>query len=394
MRSTMMPPLSAAMVVQRSPLTVALAPVAAGQLAALYDELSVTSRGRLLQAWRPAELARSAALPWTARLELARLAEHAARLDTAPDRLGREGEAAGCARRVFDAGRVGPLPRLDLDAPSAGAAPARWRPVLDSGCRLELPADGAGLGGARSLHAAVEVSGGRYLLVVDYAGQAKVSIDGGPRAAHGSIDRYGPRASAFAATLTPGRHELELRLAIDGPSGELAWLLLPDTASASVKFVDPRAGRPTRESRHGNHLGTGGGSRWLDRLRSRVGRARRLHLGLRRAADWRGRRWRSKPPRGCVRAPDSPSAWPWPPPWSAPTRPDHRGWPAMTVGAPFAPRWPSTPRSVESFRISPPWSWRRNGPGRPSMLPEPPFAQHRVGGRPTSGSGARWPRVG
>ena len=93
----------AAMVAQHSPLTVALAPLAAGQLAALYDELSVTSRGRLLQAWPPAELARSAALPWTARLELARLAitlRASTPLRTAwAGRQRRRGAPGGCSMR-------------------------------------------------------------------------------------------------------------------------------------------------------------------------------------------------------------------------------------------------------------------------------------------------------
>ena len=233
----------AAMVAQRSPLTVALAPVAAGQLAALYDELSVTSRGRLLQALRPAELARSAALPWTARLELARLAEHAARLDTAPDRFGRRGRGGrvrpACVRCGKGRSTAPPRPR----------GVGRWvgTGALASGARLGMSARVASrrCRSGRRARAARGGRGERGALSSDcrLRGAGEVSIDGGPRAAHGSIHRYGPRVSAFAATLTAGRHELELRLGTDGPSGELAWLLVPETTSASVKFIDPRAGR-------------------------------------------------------------------------------------------------------------------------------------------------------
>ena len=152
----------------------------------------------------------------------------------------------GCARLVFDAGLLGPLPVLDLEAPPPPGVPgpgAEWRAVSASGCRLDVPAAPDGRGGARLLRAAIDVPAGSYDVVLDYAGLARLAVDGGAPVAHGEADCYGPRVSGVRMTLTAGRHDLELRIANKGGRAELALLVLPLAAGPPVRFVDPRAPR-------------------------------------------------------------------------------------------------------------------------------------------------------
>ena len=119
----------------RGPL---LAPVAAGRLLTLYDEVGAATRKRIVDGLRPAELARAANLPWQARVELARLAAHAAREAADATELARVAEGVGCAAQVFDLGVVGPLPehrsRFAVDAR------ATRRVDLAAGACVGLPA--------------------------------------------------------------------------------------------------------------------------------------------------------------------------------------------------------------------------------------------------------------
>jgi tetratricopeptide (TPR) repeat protein len=220
-------------------LATLLAPVAAARALALVDDVGAGRRAHaqaVLLALPDGE-----ALPWQARIELARLSERAARRAGDPVALERDAIRRGCARSTFDAGTLGPLPHLDLDRVADAPPAATWTPVTASGCRLTAPARD-GRPGAERFRAAVEVPAGDYEVVLDYDGEARLALDGGAPLRHGSETRFGPRVSAFAVTLPAGRHDLELRLATLGGRGELALLLLPRSAGAAVRFVDPRTG--------------------------------------------------------------------------------------------------------------------------------------------------------
>jgi tetratricopeptide (TPR) repeat protein len=238
-----------------SPFTAALAPPAAGRLLALYDELGAAARGRIERDLRPAALGRATGLPWLARLELVRLAAHAARQRGDAAGLAAVAAEDGCARQVFDAGLAGPLGALDLDAepPTARAgATDRWLEAIATGCRVDIPAAPDGRGGARILRTAIEVAAGSYDLVLDYPGEARIAVDGGARALHGAADRYAPRVSGHRIALSAGRHDIELRIASRGGRGALTFLVLPVGADSprdpQLRFVDPRAAGSVRPS--------------------------------------------------------------------------------------------------------------------------------------------------
>ena len=221
------------------PLARLLAPVAAARALALDDDVGPRARARADA--RLLALPDGDALPWQARLELARLADRAARRAGDVDALERETARRGCARTVFDAGTLGPLPHLDLDGAAAAPPAAAWRPLVVSGCRLAVPARD-GRPGAERLRAAVDVPAGEYDLLLDYDGAALVSLDGGAPLRHGSDVRFGPRVSTFALALPAGRHDLELRLATPGGQGEVALIVLPRASGGRVRFIDPRIG--------------------------------------------------------------------------------------------------------------------------------------------------------
>ncbi len=223
----------------------ALAAVAAARVRALYPDLTPSRRRALLDAVRPAALARAAALPWQARFELALFATDVARRAGDADGLDRDAVTAGCARQVYQVGWLGPLANLDLDAPAPQPPATAWRRLTTSGCRVRLPAAIEGRGGARLLRAAIEVPAGGYDVVLDYAGEARIAIDGGGPFQYGGADRYGPRAAAAHIALPAGRHELELRLASRAGDGEVALLVLP-AAGGAAAFVDPRTAAPAR----------------------------------------------------------------------------------------------------------------------------------------------------
>ncbi|HSZ82414.1 MAG TPA: hypothetical protein VLA14_09035 [Polyangia bacterium] len=219
---------------ERREATAALvAPVAAARALALDDDLGPSRRARdeatLLA------LPDGDALPWQARLELARLADHVARRAGDAVALEREAVRRGCARDVGDAGVIGPLAHLDLDRSATTPPRARWAPVLATGCRLSVSARD-GRPAAERLRAAVDVPGGTYDLVLDYDGDARLAIDDAPPMRHGSETRFGPRVSAFAVALTAGRHEIELRLATEGGRADVSLLLLPRASGAGVRF--------------------------------------------------------------------------------------------------------------------------------------------------------------
>jgi len=95
-----------------------LAPVAAARVLGLYDDVSRDATRRVEDLLLGPGARGDGALPWQARVELARLADHAGRRTGDVAALARTTEAAGCARAVVDAGSLGLLPHLDLERPS------------------------------------------------------------------------------------------------------------------------------------------------------------------------------------------------------------------------------------------------------------------------------------
>jgi tetratricopeptide (TPR) repeat protein len=219
-----------------------VAPVAAGRVLALFDEIGPATRRRIIERLAPARLARNPALPWLARVELLRLASHAAHEVGDAAELARVAGAAGCLTAVSDFGIIGPLAATDLDAPppATARAPGAGRTVTASGCRVELPSTADGRGGARMIRARFEGTAGRYDVILDYAGEGRVSVDGGEMHRHGSETRYGPRISAAAVDLRAGRHELEVRIATRAGTAGFSVYVLP----AAVPGSEPVATGP------------------------------------------------------------------------------------------------------------------------------------------------------
>jgi hypothetical protein len=219
-----------------------LAPVAAGRIRELFDEIGPAEEARLGATLRPVDLARSPALPWLARVELARLGEEIAR--RAGDRVGlvRDAASDGCAPGLTDAGRLGPLPHLDLKAaaPAGSRSASAWQAIPASGCHVDVPPPVDGRPDARLLRAAVEVPEGSYDVVLDDPGEAWLDVDGSAFA-HGSPRRYGPRLGATRLRLSAGRHELALRVATSAGETRLGLFVFPTDAAGSVRFVEPRA---------------------------------------------------------------------------------------------------------------------------------------------------------
>ena len=224
----------------------ALAPVAAARVRELFDEIGPAEEARVAAVLRPGELARAVTLPWPARLDMARVAEELARRAGDPSRLARESAAVGFAPSLTDAGRLGPLAHLDLEAPEPASArnSAVWRTLTASGDHVDLAPALDGRADARLLRAAVEVSEGVYQVIVDDPGEAWLSVDG-VGFAHGAANRYGPRITATRLSLSAGRHELALRVATSPGETRLTVAVLPAGGGAAVRFVPPQPGGAT-----------------------------------------------------------------------------------------------------------------------------------------------------
>jgi tetratricopeptide (TPR) repeat protein len=220
-----------------------LAPVAATRLNTLYDEIGHAERDRLYSRLGPAALAGNPRLPWLARVELLRLAGHAAREVGSEVALGRIARESGCVMTAADAGIIGPLASGDLDAPVPATvrAPDSGRPVTASGCRIDLPSTSDGRGGARLVRASVALEAGAYEVVLDYAGEGRLAIDGGAPVRHGSPTLYGPRLSATPLTLGKGRHDIELRLATRGGVASFALYVFPASTALPEAVTGPLA---------------------------------------------------------------------------------------------------------------------------------------------------------
>jgi len=220
----------------------ALAPVAAARVLALYDEVGFSDQLRIAERLHPVELARAPELPWLARVDLARLGDQIARQAADAEALARAAADDGCATSMFEIGSLGPLPYLDLDraeTPARMLLPRQWRSLSVSGCHLDAPLSPDGRGQARILRAAIEIGAGRYEIVLDFEGEARVSVDGGAPVAHGEAGRYGPHLTAAGVALGAGRHEITVSTASKAGQTRLALWVLPASSGPPVRFVDP-----------------------------------------------------------------------------------------------------------------------------------------------------------
>ena len=232
-----------------------LAEVAAGRVRDLWGEIGPADRTRIASTLRPVELARAPALPWLARVELARLGDEIAREADDAQALARAAREDGCARQAFEVGSLGPFAHLDLDraASATARAPGAWRALTASGCHLDIPLSPDGRPDARLLRAAIEVPAGDYQIVVEFSDEARLEIDGVALSVHGAARRYSPRLSAARVSLAAGRHELTLRIATAAGETRLGLFVLPlqgegqgegkEKAAGAVEFVDPRVAR-------------------------------------------------------------------------------------------------------------------------------------------------------
>ena len=214
------------------PAAAPLATVAAARAADLLDEVpgpaleSARIEARLLALPR-------ASLPWQARIELARLGDKIAHRRGNPALLDEMARAGGCAREVFQIGTAGGLPHLDLENPlprAMTAAPRGWRALLTPGCRVSVPSWNA-RPGVQVLRMAIAVPRGRYSVVVDFAGEARLRVDDGAFHRHGGDRVYGPRVSRAEVELGAGRHEIELRLATPSGRSDLGLWVFGESSS-------------------------------------------------------------------------------------------------------------------------------------------------------------------
>lgn len=160
-------------------------------------------------------------LPWQARIEMLQAADDTARRAGRADALARLAQIAACPSQASLTGSAGLRPMLDLLSPPRGfpSAPA----VLISGCRAQVPPQ-ASMPGVLVVKSKLTVAQeGPHDVVLEYRGIAAVKIDGGSWHTHGSVDTWGPHRSSVRVPLTPGVHDVELRLSTFGGGADY-WL--------------------------------------------------------------------------------------------------------------------------------------------------------------------------
>jgi tetratricopeptide (TPR) repeat protein len=225
----------------------ALAVVAAVRVTELLDEASDDALAGARVEQRVLALSHDH-FSWESRVELARLGDRIARRRGDAALLDQQARAAGCAREVFQIGSAGRLPHLDLEAPlpataTAARGPESWRPLLTPGCRVSVP-PWNGRPGVQVLKTAVAVSAGRYSVVLDFSGEARIRVDGGAFLRHGDESRYGPRVSRNRVALPAGRHEIEVRVGVSAGRSELALWIFDDSSETDIgaeAVTPPRA---------------------------------------------------------------------------------------------------------------------------------------------------------
>jgi tetratricopeptide (TPR) repeat protein len=176
-------------------------------------------------------------LPWKAQYLLALTVIDIARKRADEALLAKAVAWAGCAQSLLLVGSWGRLPSLDLDG--EGMVPeAKPRALIQTGCQFQLNAVD-NRSGVRILRAEIESASGRFDLVLDYGGPARLRVDNGPWREHGvSADVYGPRWSAERMETSAGKHTVEIRVGAYGSTVDLALLAIP--------AADPVTRRPSK----------------------------------------------------------------------------------------------------------------------------------------------------
>jgi tetratricopeptide (TPR) repeat protein len=171
-------------------------------------------------------------LPWQAQYALAQIIIDIARRRADSALLTKAVARAGCVASMQLVAAGGRLPYLDLaEATLVPVAPARA--LMPVACQLELRS-ASSEPGIKALRAQVDLPAGHYDLVLDYAGPARLRVDGGTWQVHGgSADRFGARWSAVPMDLPAGKHAIELRLGTVGSDIELSLLAMPTTRVSS-----------------------------------------------------------------------------------------------------------------------------------------------------------------
>ena len=173
-------------------------------------------------------------LPWQAQYLLALTVLDIARKRADQDLYRRALARLGCADSIEIVGAWGRLPLLDLDGDAFVAREPR--PLMPVGCQFQLN-DVDNRNGVRVLRSTLTLPAGHYDLVLDYAGPARIRLDGGAWRAHGaSAAVYGPRASAERIDVAAGKHIVEIRMGSYGSTVDVGLLAIP----AGNKVV-PRA---------------------------------------------------------------------------------------------------------------------------------------------------------
>ena len=166
------------------------------------------------------------ALPWQAQYMLALTVIDIARKRADEALLVKAVARAGCAHSMELIGTWGRLPLLDLGGESF-VPETRPRALMRAGCQFQLNAED-NHSGVRVLRADIESATGRFDLVLDYGGAARLRVDHGPWRDHvGSAEAYGPRWSAMRVETSKGKHTVELRLGAYGSTADVALLAIP-----------------------------------------------------------------------------------------------------------------------------------------------------------------------
>ena len=165
-------------------------------------------------------------LPWQAQYALALMVIDIARKRADEGLLAKASARAGCARAIDYVGTGGRLPMLDLEARTFTPA-ERVLPLVPAGCQFQLNTPDGRMG-IKVLRAEISSPAGHHDIVLDFAGPARLRVDGGPWHEHGaSLDVYGPRWSAAPVDLAAGKHSVEIRIGVYGSSADLALLAIP-----------------------------------------------------------------------------------------------------------------------------------------------------------------------
>jgi tetratricopeptide (TPR) repeat protein len=176
-------------------------------------------------------------MPWQAQYAFALLGIDIARKRADEPLLAKVSAHAGCVKRIGFVGTGGRLPYIDL-ASDAFVPGKKLRNLVPAGCQFQLNAPD-NQSGIKVLRSDVALAGGRYDLVLDFSGPARMRVDSGPWHMHGgSLDRYGPRWSAQRVDLPKGKHTIELSIGTYSATSDLALLAIPVGESAKATDAD------------------------------------------------------------------------------------------------------------------------------------------------------------